>query len=309
MRHLRAVAFLALLLLALPGCGAKGDDSASRKIRVTTTVGMVADLVKNVGGDRVEVIALMGPGVDPHLYKASEGDIARLSEADIMFYNGLVLEGKMGEIMEKLRERGKKTVAVAERIDHALLRKPPEFKGHPDPHVWFDVSMWASTIDAAVDGLASLDAASRPMFEANAARYRETLARAARGMHRRRSRPSPGSSACWSPRTTPSATSAAPTTSRWSACRASARPRRTGLKDVERLVDLVVDRKVKAIFVESSVPTRSIEAVVEGCRARGHDVEIGGQLFSDAMGAAGTPEGTYVGMVRHNVNTIVGALR
>ncbi len=305
---LRIVLAGALLLAMLPGCGGDRDDLGSRKIRVTATVGMVADLVKNVGGDRVEVTALMGPGVDPHLYKASEGDIARLSEADVIFYNGLVLEGKMGEIMEKLRARGKPTVAVAERIDRALLRTPAEFKGHPDPHVWFDVSLWAQTIDAAVDGLAALDPASRAAFEANGTRYRASLdSLHAECAETLATIPKEG-------RVLVTAHDAFGYFGRAYdvdvvGLQGISTSSEYGLRDVHRLVDLVVGRRVKAVFVESSVPTRSIEAVVEGCRARGHDVKIGGQLFSDAMGEAGTPEGTYVGMVRANVHTITEALR
>ncbi len=304
-----ALAVLVPAALGLSACGGgAADDLASRRIRVTATVGMVGDLVRNVGGERVEVTALMGPGVDPHLYKASEGDIARLSSADIVFYNGLFLEGKMGEILEKIRGRGKPTVPVAERIDRSLLRTPPEFQGHPDPHVWFDVSLWANTIDAAVEGLASIDPGSRPAYEANAARFRAELA----ALHAESAE-----ALATIPRETRVLVTAHDAFGYFGRAydvdvvglQGISTTSEYGLRDVQRLVELIAERGVKAVFVESSVPTRSIEAVVEGCRAKGHAVEIGGQLFSDAMGEAGTPEGTYVGMVRHNVTTIVEALR
>jgi manganese/zinc/iron transport system substrate-binding protein len=307
-RRFAALALLLAIALSIFACSAPREDLANRKIRVTATVGMVADLVRNVGGDRVEVTALMGPGVDPHLYKASEGDIARLSAADVIFYNGLVLEGKMGEILGKIREQGKPAIAVAEAIDRSLLRTPPEFQGHPDPHVWFDVSMWAMTIDSVVEGLAALDPASRTAYEVNGARYRVALD----SLHAECKE-----KLATIPRERRVLVTAHDAFGYFGRAydvdvvglQGISTSSEYGLKDVQRLVDLVAERGVKAVFVESSVPARSIEAVVEGCRAKGHEVQIGGELFSDAMGEAGTPEGTYVGMVRHNVETIVKALQ
>jgi manganese/zinc/iron transport system substrate-binding protein len=310
-------ALVAAFLLALGGCAESGDERgaspartavADRVIRVTTTVGMVADVVRNVGGDRVAVTALMGPGVDPHLYKASEGDIARLSGADIIFSNGLYLEGKMGQILERIAERGLPTIAVAERIDPELLHRPEQFEGHPDPHVWFDVSLWMQTVPVVVDGLSALDPDSGPRFEANAQAFLAEL----RELH----------AWCAAELATVPADRRVLITAHDAfgyfgaaydvevvGLQGLSTASEYGLRDVQRVVDLVTARRVKAVFVESSVPRRSIEAVVEGCRARGHDVSIGGELFSDAMGAAGSPEGTYIGMVRSNVETIVGALR
>jgi manganese/zinc/iron transport system substrate-binding protein len=297
-----------LLTVLLSACSSSDTGIANRKIRVTTTVGMVADMVKNVGGDRVVVTSLMGPGVDPHLYKASEGDIARLSEADIIFYNGLVLEGKMGEILEKIRERGKPVIAIAESLDRSLLRTPPEFQGHPDPHVWFDVGLWAKTIDAVSSGLGQLDPAGSAVYDSNAVSYRAQL----EGLHQE----------CLEQLATIPQEGRVLVTAHDAfgyfgraydvevvGLQGISTSSEYGLKDVQRLVDLITARSVKAVFVESSVPTRSIEAVVEGCRAKRWDVKIGGQLFSDAMGAEGTPEGTYIGMVRHNVHVIVEALK
>jgi manganese/zinc/iron transport system substrate-binding protein len=269
---------------------------------------MVGDLVRNVGGDRVEVTTLMGPGVDPHLYKASEGDIARLRNADVVFYNGLFLEGKMGEVLQRVAERGLPVVAVGSRVPVERLHHPEAFEGHPDPHIWFDVSLWMETLPAVVDGLSVLEPDSRALFEANAARYREELVALHRWCGERLAEVPPERRVLVTAHDAFGYFGAAygvdvvglqgiSTASEY------------GLRDVQHIVDLVAARKVKAVFVESSVPKRSIEAVVEGVRAAGHDVRIGGQLYSDAMGAAGTPEGTYLGMVRANVDTIVEALR
>ncbi|GJM45306.1 MAG: manganese transporter [Gemmatimonadota bacterium] len=310
-RRLATVQGLVLAFaLAAVGCGSDGEKGSTegQPIRVTATVGMVADVVRNVGGDRVTVTALMGPGVDPHLYKASEGDIARLADADIVFYNGLLLEGKMTEVLEKIAQRGRTTVAVAERIDATKLLHPKEFEGHPDPHVWFDVSMWKQTIAPVVEALAAVEPESREQFQANAARFGAELdALHAWCGEQLALVPEEG-------RVLVTAHDAFGYFGRAYGVevvglQGLSTASEYGLKDVRRIVDLVSERRVKAVFVESSVPKRSIEAVVEGCRANGHDVRIGGELFSDAMGEAGTPEGTYVGMVRANVTKIVEALR
>jgi manganese/zinc/iron transport system substrate-binding protein len=193
-------------------------------------------------------------------------------------------------------------------LDPSLLRTPPEFKGHHDPHVWFDVSLWAKTIDAVVKGLSELDPPGSATYESNAAAYRaqlETLHQECR--QNLATIPKEG-------RVLVTAHDAFGYFGRAYdvevvGLQGISTSSEYGLRDVQRLVDLIAERKIKAVFVESSVPTRSIEAVVEGCRAKGWNVKIGGQLFSDAMGAGGTPEGTYIGMVRHNVHVIVEALK
>jgi manganese/zinc/iron transport system substrate-binding protein len=249
----------------------------------------------------------MGPGVDPHLYKASEGDLAKLGGSDLILYNGLNLEGKMGDLFVKM-SRTRPTVPVTETIPDTLLREPPEFKGHYDPHVWFDVSMWSHSVERIRDALIELDPAHRADFERNAAAYRETLA----VLH------------AWCreamtviPRERRVLVTAHDAFGYFGRAydvevvglQGISTVSEFGLADIQRIVGLIVSRRIKAVFIESSVPRRSIDAVVEGCRGRGHDVKIGGTLFSDAMGAAGTPEGTYVGMVRANVRTIVEALK
>jgi manganese/zinc/iron transport system substrate-binding protein len=302
--------WLVWALLGLGACSpaAKEQEGSDKPIRVTTTVGMVADVVKNVGGDRVAVTALMGAGVDPHLYKASQGDIARLTGADIVFYNGLFLEGKMGEVLENIAKGGRPVVAVAERIAPDRLLHPQAFEGHPDPHVWFDVDLWSATIDPVIEALAEWEPASRALFQANGDQYRETL----QALHEE----------CKAALATIPKEQRVLVTAHDAfgyfgraydvevvGLQGLSTTSEYGLKDVQRIVDVVSARRVRSVFVESSVPRRSIEAVVQGCLAAGHDVQIGGQLFSDAMGEPGTPEGTYVGMVRFNVKTIVEALR
>ncbi|MFZ5828394.1 MAG: metal ABC transporter solute-binding protein, Zn/Mn family [Bacillota bacterium] len=300
------VALLVIGLLTIAGCGgAGGAASTNGKIKVVATTGMVADLARSIGGERVEVTSLMGPGVDPHLYKASEGDISRLSSAQIIFYNGLHLEGRMGDILVKMA-RTKPTVAVAERIpEEALLETEDETE---DPHIWFDVSLWMKAAEVVRDSLADLDRANKGAYEANAAAYLKEL----EGLHRYAKEQIATIPA--QQRVLVTAHDAFGYFGRAygievMGLQGISTATEYGLADVQSLVDLLVSRKIKAVFVESSVPKRSIEALVEGAGAKGHKVAIGGELFSDAMGAAGTPEGTYIGMVRHNVETIVNALK
>jgi len=288
------------------GCAGE-RKSRSGPVRVTCTIGMIGDAVQNIGGEHVAVTGLMGPGVDPHLYKASEGDIAKLGEADLILYNGLNLEGKMGDLLVRM-SRNHATVAVSEAIPESLLREPPEFLGHYDPHVWFDVSMWRHAVGRVRDALAEADPEHRDVFARNASVYLDSL----EVLH------------AWVrdematvPRERRVLITAHDAFGYFGRAydvevvglQGISTVAEFGVADVRRLVDLIAGRGIKAVFIESSVPRRSIDAVVEGCRGRGHPIEVGGTLFSDAMGAAGTPEGTYLGMVRANVRTIVGALR
>lgn len=311
----RSFAWLGVLtaLALVVGCSPSEEKKSAtsdgtEKLKVTATVGMVADLARRIGGDRVDVTTLMGPGVDPHLYKASEGDLRRLGDADVVLYNGLFLEGKIGDALAQVAQRGKPVVAVAEKIDESKLVHPAEYEGHPDPHVWFDVSLWIRTVQPIVEGLAAAAPSSEPYFKERGA----ALVLELEQLH------------LWCQEqiaTIPAERRVLITAHdafgyfgraydiEVMGLQGLSTATEFGLKDVQRIVDLVSERGIRAVFVESSVPRRSIEAVVQGCKARGHDVTIGGELFSDAMGEEGTPEGTYVGMVRSNVETIVGALR
>lgn len=293
------------IVLCALGCGApeRGDE----RIEVVCTTGMVADLARNIGGDRIAVVGMMGPGVDPHYYKASQGDLAKLTAANLILFNGLFLEGKMEAIFAKMARR-KPVLAVAEHIPEERLLRPPEFDGNFDPHIWFDVSLWAQTIEPIVARLSALDPDGASVYRQNGARYRARLD----SLHQ------------WifdQVALLPEASRVLITAHdafgyfgraygvEVVGLQGISTVADYGVNDVTRLVDLIVEREVKAIFVESSVPVRSIEAVREGCLDRGFPVEIGGTLYSDAMGAAGSGADTYVGMVESNVNTLVGALR
>ncbi len=299
---------VALLMAALGvvGCGSsKSGGAEAGALKVTATTSMIGDLVRNVGGEHVIVTTLMGPGVDPHLYKPSEGDLNKLAHADIIFYNGLHLEGRMGDILVKMAA-SRPTVPVSESIPEELLLE--DGQGNVDPHIWFDVTLWMKAAEVVRDKLAEVDPAHAADFRQNAEAYLAEL----EALHRYVQEQT--GSIPREQRVLVTAHDAFAYFGRAyeievMGLQGISTDAEVGLKDVQELVDVLVSRKIKAVFVESSVSKRSIEAVVEGARARGHEVTIGGELFSDAMGAEGTPEGTYLGMVRHNVDTIVKALR
>ncbi|HYM82204.1 MAG TPA: zinc ABC transporter substrate-binding protein [Candidatus Limnocylindria bacterium] len=313
MKRARSWLAWAALISVLAGCGGdQGGTGGAAKggsgpTRVTCTIGMIADAARIIGGPHVQVTGLMGPGVDPHLYKASEGDIQKLTGAAVILYLGLNLEGKMGDLMVKM-SRTRPTFAVSEFVPESLLREPPEFLGHYDPHIWFDVSLWRRSVERVRDALSELDPSHRADFERAAAAYDDSL----EALHAW-----VGAEMATVPKGRRVLVTAHDAFGYFGRAydvdvvglQGISTVTEYGLADVRRLVDLITSRGVKAVFIESSVPRRSIDAVVEGCRARGHAVTVGGTLYSDAMGADGTPEGTYVGMVRANVSTIVGALR
>jgi manganese/zinc/iron transport system substrate-binding protein len=271
------------------------------------TIGMIADVAARVGGPHVTVEALMGPGVDPHLYKASAGDVRRLARADLVLYNGLHLEAAMGEVLEELGER-KHTVAVTEWIDRASLTAPPEFAGNYDPHVWFDVRMWMRAVQRIAAALEAEDPEHAADYAQRSAAVLEDLAALDAWVRRR--------------------TSEVPVERRVlitahdafgyfgraygfevKGLQGISTASEAGTADVQRLADDIARRRIPAVFVETSIPRRTIEAVQAAVRSRGFEVAIGGALYSDALGDAGSPAGTYTGMVRSNVETIVRALQ
>lgn len=293
--------------VALLGACARGEEGlAGRELRVVATTGMIADMVREVGGDRVRVEGFMGPGVDPHLYKARESDVRRLAEADLVFFNGLHLEAKMAEVLERIRGRIR-TVAVTRDIDRSRLLAPPEFEGAYDPHVWFDITLWMEAVETVRAALAGIDPANAETYRRNAARYLAEL-RALHEYVKTRAASLPPER-----RVLVTAHDAFNYFGRAygfevRGLQGISTATEAGTADIQRLADFIAARRIPAIFVESSVSPRTIEAVRAAVRARGFEVEIGGQLYSDALGDAGTPEGTYTGMVRHNIDTIVDAL-
>jgi manganese/zinc/iron transport system substrate-binding protein len=290
--------------LLLPGA----EALAAGKLQVVTTVTMVSDMVKQIGGDRVNVQGLMGPGVDPHLYKATAADIAKLQRADVIFYSGLMLEGKMQELFDKMSRTRKHIYPTTANIPKNLLLQPAQFEGHYDPHVWFDVSLWEKCVAAVTQGLSAADPAGKEQFEKRGKELSQKMV----ALHE------------------------------WAIKKANELPKEkrilvtshdaynyfgraygfqvvglqgvstvteAGLADMVKLVDFIKQKQVKAVFVESSVSPVAIQRISKDSGAK-----VGGELFSDAMGTAGQIEngydlGTYEGMIKHNLTTIVEALK
>lgn len=297
-----------ILVWVAAGCSNSTNAATASDARpqVVTTIGMLTDIVQIVGGEHIQVRGLMGAGVDPHLYVASEGDVEALQNADIIFYNGLFLEAQMDSILKQLGER-KRVVAVGETIDEGLLLPWAAYADEYDPHIWFDVQLWMKAVEAVRDTLVEADSANAEQYRSNAARYLQELAELDEYVKAEAARlPAEqrvlitahdafhyfGRAYGFEVRGLQGISTAS----------------EAGAADVRSLADFITERQIHAIFVESSVPVRNVEALQAAVRSRGRDVVIGGELFSDAMGNPGTPEGTYAGMVRHNIDTIVGAL-
>lgn len=304
MKKLSLGLLIALISVSLVGC--KSDKEDSKGIRVVSTIGMVHDIALNVGQDHIQAEGLMGPGVDPHLYKPVASDIQKLSKADVILYNGLHLEAKMGEVLEKMS--GKKTVrAVAEGIESKHLLESEDYEGLSDPHVWFDVTLWIHAVDAVTEALSEADPKNSAAYQKNAKAYKAELNKTQNAIVKRIDMLAPEK------RILVTAHDAfryfgKAYNFKVKGLQGISTATEAGTKDVQNLVAYIVDNKIPAIFVESSIPVRTIQAVQAACKAQGWNVAIGGELFADAMGDEGTVEGTYIGMVTHNVETIVSAL-
>lgn len=305
-----AALLTATLMLALASCTGEQTDSsadvASRSIRVVTTVGMLTDVVAAVGGERVEVDGLMGPGVDPHLYKASAGDVTTMQKADLIVYNGLHLEGAMAELFERMGS-ATPTVAAAEAIDPARLAASADNPARHDPHVWFDVSLWMEATRAVTEALVELDPTHAQDYRDRAGAYLARLEALDAYVKQRASELPPEQRVLITAHDAFHYFGAAYGFDVYG-LQGISTVAEAGTSDLQRLADFIAERRIPAIFVESSVPRRAIEALQAAVEAKGFGVEIGGELFSDAMGSPGTPEGSYEGMVRHNIDTIVDAL-
>ena len=292
-------------LVAVPG--ATPARAAIQPMSVVATTGMIADLVRTVGGDRVRVRQLMGEGVDPHLYRATRTDIGAMLSSQIVFYNGLLLEGRLTDALVKIATSGKPVFAVTELIDEGALLQPAGGEGHFDPHVWMDPRVWALAVDVVREKLTQRDPAGAAVYEANAKRLRDEIQRLDAYAETLLNK-------------TPAEQRVLVTAHdafgyfgrRYGfevlGVQGLSTESEAGLKQVEELVSLLVKRRIPAVFVESTIPERSVRALIAGAKAQRHEVIIGGELYSDAMGPPGTYEGTYVGMIDHNVTTIARAL-
>jgi len=276
------------------------------KLNIVTTTSMITDLVTNIGGDVINIQGLMGSGVDPHLYKASEGDVSKLSNADIIFYNGLHLEGKLVEVFEKMKNI--KTIAIADALDESTLIGSEYFASNYDPHIWFNIDYWEQITAFVIDKLSEALPEQKATFQTNGNTYIEKL---------KVLKANVVSTIASLPQEKRVLVTAHDAFNYFGksfgfevvGLQGLSTATEAGVQDVQKLAAFIIDKKVKAIFVESSVPKRTIEALQAAVKSKGHDVVIGGTLYSDALGNFGSIEGTYIGMFEYNVNTIVNALK
>ena len=298
------ISILAIIAGFAPAVAA-GGYGGKYPFRAAATVGMVADLVKNVAGDKAETTQIIGAAVDPHMYSPTRGDVAVLLKSDVIFYSGLLLEGQMVDTLVRVSRR-RPVFAVTELLKGSYLINSPT-ANHHDPHAWMDVQGWMKAVEVVASSLSEFDTANGPFYRQNAVRFLEEL-KALDDYARKSiaSIPEPQ-------RVLVTAHDAFNYMGRAygievMGIQGISTESEAGLKDINRLVDLLVQRKIPAVFVETSVSDKNVKALIEGAAARGHKVRIGGSLFSDAMGAEGTYEGSYVGMIDHNVTVITRAL-
>ncbi|MEC1735428.1 zinc ABC transporter substrate-binding protein [Bacillus mojavensis] len=301
------IAALILACLALSGCGSESSGkSFDQGLQVTATTSQIADAAEKIGGTHVKVTSLMGPGVDPHLYKASQGDTRKLTSADVVLYSGLHLEGKMEDILRKIGEQNQ-AAAVAEAIPKSKLISAGKGKMY-DPHVWFSIPLWIYAIDEIEEQFSKAMPEHADDFKKNAKEYKDNLQNLDKWA-RQEITNIPEKSRVLVTAHDAFAYFGKEYGFKVEGLQGLSTDSDYGLKDVQDLVELLAEKQIKAVFVESSVSEKSINAVVEGAKEKGHSVSIGGQLYSDAMGEKGTKEGTYEGMFRHNINTITEALK
>lgn len=300
--------FLLASLFAISACKPEqAEPDTNKGIHVVATVGMIGDVAQEIGGDQLRVSTVISSGVDPHLYKPTVADVKLLDSADIVLHNGLLLEGRLGDILQKLGKRGKVVHAVAEESLAGQNYVVSDGEGHSDPHVWMDVAAWSKVAEKIATVLSSNDPENSAEHQKRAEKYLQRLKEL--DAYARQAMASIPSER----RVLVTAHDAFGYMARAygievKAVQGISTESEAGLKEINALVDFLVARGVPAVFVESSVPTKAVEALIEGARAKGHEVRIGGELFSDAMGKAGTYEGTYFGMMDHNITTITRAL-
>lgn len=297
-------------ILAIAIIGAASLTSlaeAKDELKIATTCGMVTDIVSEVVGDKAEVVGIMGTGVDPHLYKPTRDDVVKLLDSDVIFYSGLMLEGRMGDTFAKMARKGKKVYPVTELLDESYLMEPEEFEGHWDPHVWNDVKAWMKATELVGKAMGEIDAENAASYKANADKYIAQLTKLDEYVKQ--------------------VISTIPKEKRFlitahdafgyfsraygievKSVQGVSTASEAGVSDINALVDFIVKNGIEAIFVENITSDKGIQAVVEGVRAKGKEIKIGGELYSDSLGKAGTYEGTYIGTVDRNATLIALAL-
>lgn len=305
-----SIGIIGILMLALliTGCGESKDVEDNGKYNVVTTTTLIGDLTKQIGGEYVNVQELMGPGVDPHLYKASAGDVTLMQKANMVIYNGLHLEGKMGDIFENIKGREKLIIAVSDNIDESNFIDFITVPGSYDPHIWFDVRLWEEAAKEVARGLKELDEEHSKEYDANLEKYLGELEELETYI-KERVEELPESDRILITAHDAFSYFGKAYGFKVMGLQGISTDSEAGTSDVRELANYIVENKIKAMFVESSVPRKSIEALQEAVHAQGFEVEIGGELYSDSTGDAGSDAETYIGTFKANIDTIVNALK
>lgn len=304
------VALTVLLALLVNGCGPGGGSSgggSEDRLKAVATIGMIRDVAAEISGGLVEVEGLVGAGVDPHLYKPTAPDVKKLQSADLIFFNGLKLEGKMADVLEQMRRNGRMVRAISTELESRGNYLMKEGDGQLDPHIWMDVRGWMEAAKAIAAAMTELDPGNGAVYDTNLQNYLTQLNRLDEYCRKCID------SIPEDQRILVTAHDAFNYMARAYGLQVRgiqgiSTESEAGVREIEDLVNYLVDKSIPAVFVESSVSDKNVKALVEGAGSRGHDVRIGGELFSDAMGPEGTYEGTYIGMIDHNVTTLTRAL-
>ena len=320
-KYLKYVLALFAVVLVLVGCGSEddvggpdngsnnetGESTNGETIEIVATTTMITDLVKIIGGDQVEVSGLMGPGIDPHGYQATASDVSDMQAADIVVYNGMHLEGQMGEVFSELEASDKAVFVLEEVIAEEDMLDSDDESLPVDPHIWFSVPLWTQASDYITDSLSEYDPEHAEYYQSNNEAYQAELEELDTYIRER--------------------VEEVPENSRYLVTAHDAfnyfgneygfevvglqglnTQTEAGTRDVSDLAQFIVDQEINAVFIESSVPTRTIESLQEAVEQRGWEVEIGGELYSDALGDEEQDAETYIKMYEQNIDTIVGAL-
>lgn len=313
MKRILAVALsLSLAAAAMTGCSSGSSeqnvetDGGKKTVVATTT--MLKDLTEQISQGDLQVEGLMGPGVDPHLYKPSAGDVNKLQNADLVVYGGLHLEGQMGEVFKNLESKGKRVLDSSEGIDKSMLISSEDFEGNYDPHIWFDVKIWEEVAQNVESSLEEIDPENSETYKENLDKYLKELDELNRYVEKR------AEEVPEDQRVLVTAHDAFNYFAKRygfevKGLQGLSTESEASTADISEISDFIKDRKIKAVFVESSVPKKNIEALQESVKAKGFDVEIGGELYSDSLGDESSGADTYIGTIRHNIDTIVEALK
>lgn len=302
MSSIRKILLIGLVTL-LASCSNQSTTSDNGKLTIVATTTMLADLANEIGGEAVTVTGLMGPGIDPHLYQASAGDVIKLQDADVVLYNGLHLEGKMGDLFSSLGEQGRNMISIEDGLDVNDLLEDSENPGYYDPHVWFDVELWRNAAEHVTSELSTIDSDNTSSYQSNLESYYRELSKLEEYINDRFTEIPENQ------RILVTAHDAFGYIGKAYGIevvglQGISTDAEAGTSDVRLLAQFIEENQIKAIFVESSVSPKNIEALQDAVIARGFEVEIGGQLYSDSLG-----DGNYIDTFRENIDTIVDALK